>query len=62
MSTLFKAGIPIIRAMNSLALTTDNDYLKEILEHSIKQLEAGQPYLQAWQNTRKFFRRCFSVS
>ncbi|WP_198262975.1 type II secretion system F family protein [sulfur-oxidizing endosymbiont of Gigantopelta aegis] len=43
MSTLFKAGIPIIRAMNSLALTTDNDYLKEILEHSIKQLEAGQP-------------------
>jgi MSHA biogenesis protein MshG len=43
MSTLFKAGIPIIRAMNSLAQTTDNDYLKEILEHSIKQLEAGQP-------------------
>lgn len=43
MSTLFKAGIPIIRAMNSLAQTTHNEYLKEILEHSIKQLEAGQP-------------------
>ncbi len=43
MSTLFKAGIPITRAMNSLAQTTHNEYLKEILEHSIKQLEAGQP-------------------
>jgi len=42
MSTLFKAGIPITRAMNALAQTTHNDYLKEILEHSIKQLEAGQ--------------------
>ncbi len=43
MSTLFKAGIPITRAMNSLAQTTHNEYLKEILEHSIKQLESGQP-------------------
>ncbi|MCP3849662.1 MAG: type II secretion system F family protein, partial [Gammaproteobacteria bacterium] len=43
MSTLFKAGIPITRAMNALAQTTHNSYLKEILEHSIKQLEAGQP-------------------
>ncbi len=42
MSTLFKAGIPITRAMNALAQTTHNNYLKEILEHSIKQLEAGQ--------------------
>ncbi len=43
MSALFKAGIPIIRAMNALAQTTHNEYLKEILEDSIKQLEAGQP-------------------
>lgn len=43
MSTLFKAGIPITRAMNALSQTTHNEYLKEILDHSIKQLEAGQP-------------------
>jgi len=43
LSTLFKAGIPITRAMNGLAQTTHNEYLKEILEHSIRQLEAGKP-------------------
>lgn len=43
MSTLFKAGIPITRALNALIQTTHNEYLKEILEYSIKQLEAGQP-------------------
>jgi len=43
MSTLFKAGIPITRAMNGLAQTTPNEYLREILEHSIQQLEAGRP-------------------
>ena len=43
MATLFKAGIPITRAMNGLAQTTHNEYLKEILEHTIRQLEAGKP-------------------
>ncbi|MCU7940152.1 MAG: type II secretion system F family protein [gamma proteobacterium symbiont of Bathyaustriella thionipta] len=43
MATLFKAGIPITRAMNGLAQTTHNEYLREILEHSIRQLESGQP-------------------
>lgn len=43
MATLFKAGIPITRALNGLAQTTPNDYLKEILEYCIRQLEAGKP-------------------
>ena len=43
MATLFKAGIPITRALNGLALTTQNEYLKEILEYSVRQLEAGKP-------------------
>ena len=43
LSTLFKAGIPITRAMSGLAQTTHNEYLKEILEYSIRQLEAGKP-------------------
>lgn len=43
MSTLFKAGIPITRALNGLAQTTHNEYLKEILQHCIRQLEAGKP-------------------
>lgn len=43
MNALFKAGIPIIRAISGLAQTTDNEYLKEVLEHCIKQLEAGKP-------------------
>ncbi|MCU7834410.1 MAG: type II secretion system F family protein [gamma proteobacterium symbiont of Taylorina sp.] len=43
MTALFKAGIPITRAINGLSQTTDNAYLKEVLEHSVKQLEAGKP-------------------
>lgn len=43
MATLFKAGIPITRALNSLAQTTHNEYLREILDHCLRQLEAGQP-------------------
>ncbi len=43
MATLFKAGIPITRAMNGLAQTTHNEYLKEILQYCIRQLEAGKP-------------------
>lgn len=43
MATLFKAGIPITRAMNGLAQTTYNEYLKEILQYCIRQLEAGKP-------------------
>ena len=43
MATLFKAGIPITRAMNGLAQTTHNEYLQEVLEYCIRQLEAGKP-------------------
>ena len=43
MNALFKAGIPISRAINGLAQTTENEYLREVLEHSLKQLEAGKP-------------------
>ncbi len=43
MYALFKAGIPISQAIKGLAQTTENEYLKEVLEHSLKQLEAGKP-------------------
>lgn len=58
-STLFKAGIPITRAMNGLAQTTDNEYLKEILVSCIRQLEAGKPLSAGLSNYPDVFPGVF---
>ncbi len=55
MYSLTKAGVPLIRAINSLADSNRNIAMKKALRNIAQKLEAGQPLSQAMSQHGKIF-------
>ena len=58
---LTKAGIPIIRAFNGLAESTDNESLAEVLNALADSLIAGSELATAFRQFPKIFTQHFNI-
>lgn len=55
LATMINAGVPLVRAMNTLQQQTSNDYFKEILQQVAKDVEGGISFGDALEKHPKVF-------
>lgn len=55
LATMINAGVPLVRAMNTLQQQTKNEYFKEILEQVAKDVEGGISFGDALEKHPKVF-------
>lgn len=55
LSTMVSAGVPLLRALNTLAVQAENPSLKEVLSDVVKDVQAGMPLADAFEKHPKAF-------